>query len=162
MTDTRDVRIERTFDAPIALVWAMWTDEAHFAAWYGPPGASVPDAEMDLRVGGRRRITMAIDTPDGTMQMYFVGEYREIEPMTRLVYTESVADADGNVAGAEEMGMPAGTPTETQVIVELVDLGGRTRMVMTHAGVPADSPGGQAWEAALDKMRSRVQQLAGH
>ena len=41
---------------------------------------------------------------------------------------------------AEQVGMPAGAPTETCIVVELEDLGDRTEMVMTHIGVPADSP----------------------
>ena len=96
MTDTKDVQIERTFDAPIDLIWAMWTEPEHFANWYGPMGAKIPKADMDVRVGGRRHIAMEMQTPGGPMQMFFVGEYREIDPKTRLVYTESMADADGN------------------------------------------------------------------
>src|SRR5688572_11246645 len=46
MTDdnaSRDaVVIERSFDAPVELIWQMWTDPEHVAAWYGPDGASVP------------------------------------------------------------------------------------------------------------------------
>ena len=38
------VVIDRTFDAPATLVWAMWTDPEHFAAWYGPSGVAIPVA----------------------------------------------------------------------------------------------------------------------
>jgi uncharacterized protein YndB with AHSA1/START domain len=159
MTDTKHVQIDRIFDAPIDLIWAMWTDAEHFANWYGPMGATIPRAEMDVQVGGRRRIAMEMQTPGGPMQMFFVGEYREVDPKTRLVYTESMADADGNAMTAEQMGMPAGAPTETSIVVELVDLGDRTKMTMTHIGVPADSPGGQGWAMAIDKMQARVTEL---
>ena len=54
------------------------------------------------------------------------------------------------------MGMPAGHPTTTEVIVELEDVAGRTKMVMTHAGIPADSPGAAGWVAALDKLAAYV------
>lgn len=161
MSDTKDVQIERTFDAPIDLIWAMWTEAEHFANWYGPMGAQIPKAEMDVRVGGRRHIAMEMETPGGQMQMYFIGEYREIDPKTRLVYTEAMADADGNAMTAEQMGMPAGAPMETSVVVELEDLGGRTKMLMTHVGVPGDSPGGQGWTMAIDKLEARVAELAG-
>ncbi len=156
MTDTKDVRIERTFNAPIDLIWAMWTEPEHFANWYGPMGAKIPKAEMDVRVGGRRHITMAMDTPRGPMEMFFVGEYHEVDPKTRLMYTEAMADADGNPMTAEQMGMPAGAHMETKVLVELEDLGHRTQMVMTHIGIPADSPGGQGWEMAIAKLETRV------
>ena len=49
------VVIERDIDAPVELVWKMWTDAHHFAAWYGPTGATIVVAEMDVRVGGTRR-----------------------------------------------------------------------------------------------------------
>jgi uncharacterized protein YndB with AHSA1/START domain len=159
MTDTKHVQIERIFDAPIDLIWAMWTEADHFANWYGPMGAKIPNADMDVRVGGRRHIAMEMDTPRGAMKMYFVGEYREVDPKTRLVYTEAMADADGNLMTAEQMGMPAGAHMETSIVVELVDLGDRTKMTMTHIGVPADSPGGQGWTMAIDKMQTRIAEL---
>ena len=156
MNDTKDVRIERTFNAPIDVIWAMWTEPEHYANWYGPMGAKIPKADMDVRVGGRRHIAMAMDTPRGPMEMFFVGEYLEVNPKTRLVYTESMADADGNPMTAEQMGMPAGAHMETSIVVELIDLGNQTNMVMTHIGVPADSPGGQGWAMAIAKLETRV------
>ena len=156
MNDTKDVRIERTFNAPIDVIWAMWTEPEHYANWYGPMGAKIPKADIDVRVGGRRHIAMAMDTPRGPMEMFFVGEYLEVNPKTRLVYTESMADADGNPMTAEQMGMPAGAHMETSIVVELIDLGNQTNMVMTHIGVPADSPGGQGWAMAIAKLEARV------
>jgi uncharacterized protein YndB with AHSA1/START domain len=115
---------------------------------------------MDVRVGGRRQFAMEMATPDGPMRMVFVGEYREIESPNRLVYTECVADSDGNPMTPEQMGMPAGTAMETSISVELEARGDRTRMIMTHIGVPADSPGGQGWAMAIDKLEARVAERA--
>ena len=156
MIANQDIQIERTFDAPIDLIWAMWTEAEHFASWYGPMGAKIPTAEMDVRVGGRRHIAMEMETPNGPMQMFFIGEYSEVDPKTRLVYTESMADADGNALTVEQMGMPAGAPVMTSIVVELEDLGPRTKMTMTHIGVPADSPGAQGWTMALYKLEARL------
>ena len=55
------------------------------------------------------------------------------------------------------MGMPAGHPTTTEVRVALEDVGGRTKMVMTHVGVPSDSPGAAGWTMALDKLAACVE-----
>ena len=160
MTDINDsqaaVVIERVLEAPVALIWQMWTDPEHFKAWYGPDGASIPVADMDVRVGGRRLICMEMETPNGTMQMWFTGEYREVDVNHRLVYTESMSDEHGNVVPPADMGMPEGHPETTEVIVQLEDLGGRTKMVMTHVGIPADSPGESGWTMALDKMATYV------
>ncbi len=152
--------IERSFDAPIERVWAAWTDPAEFGSWYGPPGATIPVAEMDVTVGGKRRICMEMDTPNGSMQMWFAGEYIEIQPHTRLVYSEVPANADGTSKTAAEMGMPDGMSLDTQVIVELTGVDGATKMAMTHRGVPADSPGGKGWSMAIDKLAARLSETA--
>ena len=144
------VVIERTFDAPKDLIWKMWTDPEHFKKWYGPKGFTIPVADMELRVGGKRLICMA--SPDGSMKMWTTGEYTEIVPNQRLAYTESPADESGNVVSPSAMGMPDGYPATTKVTVLLVDLGGSTKMVMTHAGVPASSGAGGGWEQAFDKL----------
>lgn len=161
MTETQDVQIERTFDAPIDLIWAMWTEAEHFANWYGPMGATIPRVDMEVVVGGHRHVAMEMETPDGPMQMFFIGEYREVEPKTRLVYTESMADADGKAMTAEQMGMPAGAPVETSVVVELTDLGDRTSMILTHVGVPTDSPEAQGWSMAIGKLEARIAAISG-
>jgi uncharacterized protein YndB with AHSA1/START domain len=144
--------IERSFDAPRDLVWQMWTDPEHFAEWYGPDGATIPVAKMDVRVGGTRLVCMEMHTPGGPMRMWFAGEFREVVENERLVYTESMSDENGNVVSPADVGMPAGHPTTTEVRVELDDVGGRTRMVMTHAGVPDDSPGAAGWAMAFDRL----------
>ena len=81
MTDnpSRDaVTMERTFDAPVDLIWKMWADPRHFAAWYGPDGATIPVAEMDVRVGGTRLVAMQFNTPNGPLLFCFTGEYLEV------------------------------------------------------------------------------------
>lgn len=152
-----EVVIERSFDAPVDLVWKMWTDPEHFKAWYGPDGAAIPVAKMDVRVGGSRLICMEMQFPSGPMRMWFTGEYREVVENERLVYTESMSDEHGNVTSPAEMGMPEGHPATTEIRVELTDVGGRTNMVMTHAGIPSDSPGATGWLMAFDKLAVHLQ-----
>lgn len=146
------VVIERTLDAPIEVVWRMWTEGEQFKKWYGPNGMSVPVAEMDLSVGGKRKICMEMQTPDRLMQMWFVGVYKEIAAPTRLVYTESMSDAEGNIIPPQSMGMPEGHPDVTEVVVELSESDGKTQMRMTHKGVPAGSAGAGGWNQAFDKL----------
>ncbi len=111
---------------------------------------------MDVRVGGARLIGMEMQTPDGLMRMWFTGEYRQVVAHRRLVYTESMSDPDGNVLPPADLGIPDGSPTTTEVTVELTEAGGRTAMILTHAGIPADSPGAAGWAMALDKLATRV------
>jgi uncharacterized protein YndB with AHSA1/START domain len=79
------IRLERTFAAPAAAVFDAWTSAEMLRRWY-PPGADWenPVAEVELRVGGRLRIMMR--SPEGE-EFWGGGEYREITPPTRLVFT---------------------------------------------------------------------------
>jgi uncharacterized protein YndB with AHSA1/START domain len=139
--------IERLFDAPVGLVWQLWTQPEHFKQWYGPNGLSVPVAEMDVRVGGKHLICMEMQTPDGSRKMWSTGEYQEVIPNQRLVYTDSMADEHGNAL-----------PPVTNVTVVLEDLGGRTKMVMTHAGLPAVGEGARGgWEQAFGKLAGYIE-----
>ena len=157
MTDTPDwVRIERTFDADIQDVWNMWTDPQKFQSWYGPKGMSIPVAEMDVTVGGTRKICMEMAMPDRTMQMWFIGVYKEINAPTRLVYTESMCDESGTIIPPEQMGMPEGHPDITEVIVDLREENGKTLMTMVHAGVPTGTAGEGGWLQAIDKLGAQL------
>ena len=132
----------------------MWAEGDNFAKWYGPPGATIPRADMEATVGFTRLVCMEMSTPNGDMVMWFTGEVLEVSPPNRLVYTELMCDADGNPTPPEAMGMPEGTDMTTTVEVNLEEVDGGTKMVMTHIGVPADSPGGQGWEMAIGKLEA--------
>lgn len=159
--DTRPaVVIERRYDAPVAAVWAMWAEPEHFTAWYGPTGASVEAVEMDVRPGGRRHLRMDAETPGGVVRMWFVGEYVTVDPPNRLAYTESLSDEHGAVIDPATLGMPADHPEVTEVTVDLVADGDATVLTVTHAGVPADSPGAAGWAMALDALGARLASTA--
>lgn len=153
MSEANDwVKIEREFDAPIATVWAMWTDPDLFKKWYGPRGMSVPVAKMDLTVGGTRRVCMEMTSEDRSTKMWFTGIYKEIEPPHRLVYTESMCDEDGNIFSPQSMGMPDDFPDITEIIVELSESDGKTQMTMVHVGVNEGTAGAGGWSQAFDKL----------
>jgi uncharacterized protein YndB with AHSA1/START domain len=158
MTDSNDPQdwlvIERTFDAPVGLIWQMWTDPHHFKMWYGPDGATIPAAEMDVRVGGRRLVCIEMRSPDGPMRMWFTGEYREVVENERLVYTDAMSDEQGNMSSPSAEG--GGHPTVTEVRVELQKVEAGTRIVLTHVGVRSDSPGAAGWMRAFAKLDAHL------
>ena len=104
------VVIERSFDAPTDLIWQMWTEPEHFKSWYGPGGATLPVAKMDVRVGGTRLVCMEMETPGGPMKMWFTGEYREVVENKRLVYTESMSDENATCYRPPKWACPRGIP----------------------------------------------------
>jgi uncharacterized protein YndB with AHSA1/START domain len=151
-TQQDSVVLERVFDAPIELVWKMWTDPISFKAWYGPAGATVPIAELDVRPGGHRRVCMGL----GPTEMWFTGQHLEVIEPTRLVYTEKMADKHGQAVSPESVGMPADTPATTEVTIVLKEINGGTRVTLTHSGVPADSGAARGWSGAFDKLAAEL------
>jgi uncharacterized protein YndB with AHSA1/START domain len=84
--------ITRVFDAPLALVFAAWTEPQHLAHWSGPRGFTTPHSAMDLREGGRYRACLR--SPQGE-DHWVTGVYKAIEPPHRLVMTHAWEDAQG-------------------------------------------------------------------
>jgi uncharacterized protein YndB with AHSA1/START domain len=155
-TYQESVALERVFAAPIDLVWKMWTDPPSFRAWYGPAGATVPVAELDVRPGGSRHVCMAV----GPTEMWFVGQHVEVSEPTRLVYTETIADEHGTPISPAALGMPPETPGTTEVTVVLEEVDEGTRVTLTHAGVPAQSGGARGWNGAFDKLAAALRATA--
>ena len=83
----REIRMTRLFDAAPALVFEAMSSPEHVRRWWGAldEGYSMPVCEMDFRVGGKWRYSSK--TPKGQL-VTFYGEYREIKPASRLVFTE--------------------------------------------------------------------------
>jgi uncharacterized protein YndB with AHSA1/START domain len=63
MTQDTDLVLERTLDAPLALVWKAYTDPEHLKQWFAPKPYEISECELDLRPGGIFRIRMV--GPDG-------------------------------------------------------------------------------------------------
>lgn len=153
---THDLVITRIFDAPRALVWQAWTDPASFMRWWGPKDFTAPACKIDLRVGGVYLYCMR--SPEG-QDFWNTGVYREIIEFQRIVCTQSVADADGNLVSASHYGMPGDWPAEMLLTVTFEDFGGKTRMTLRHAGIPSGpmSEGAEAgWNGSFDKLAASL------
>jgi uncharacterized protein YndB with AHSA1/START domain len=79
-----EIVVTRDFDAPIALVFDVFTKPEHMRKTIAPFGEKVTACSIDLRVGGNYHY--AFETDDGT-ECSFRGTYLEIEPPTRTVET---------------------------------------------------------------------------
>ncbi|MCC7024225.1 MAG: SRPBCC family protein [Thermomicrobiales bacterium] len=79
-----EIEMTRIFNAPRALVWAAYTDPRHVPNWWGTgdPSTTTVD-EMDVRPGGRWRWLVQ----QGEDEYGFGGEYVEVAPPEKLVYT---------------------------------------------------------------------------
>lgn len=89
MTPVKEVEFERTYDAPVDIVWQAWTDPEQLKAWWGPDNVSIPECEVDLRVGGRIYIVMeageAMGPYKGT-RWPMEGKFTVVEDNSKLAY----------------------------------------------------------------------------
>jgi len=83
--DTRDreIFLSRTLNAPVALVWEVWTQPDHIANWWGPTGFTNTISTMDMRVGGEWNLVM--HGPDGKDYIN-KSIFREVTLYKRIVY----------------------------------------------------------------------------
>ena len=141
--------ITRVFDAPLALVFAAWTEPQHLAHWSGPKGFTTPHSAMDLREGGRYRACLR--SPQGE-DHWVTGVYKAIEPPHRLVMTHAWEDAQGRPG------------PETLVTVTLSEEApGKTRMHFRQTGfdsVPSRDGHGQGWSESFDRLQAHLEDTA--
>jgi len=77
--------LRRHYPVAAEKIWRAWTDPQALKAWFGPEEiVSVPLAEVDLRVGGRFRVTML--AADGETHDVS-GVYQELVPNRKLVFS---------------------------------------------------------------------------
>ena len=110
----QEIRMTRLFDAPRRLVFEAMTKPEHVKEWWGRlgEGYSVPICEIDFRPGGTWRFVNR--HPNG--EAAFRGEYREITPPSRVVFTEIFEQFPDSVS---------------VVTAELTEEGGKTRLTAT-------------------------------
>jgi uncharacterized protein YndB with AHSA1/START domain len=114
-TDTQ-IRIEREFDAPRALVWRAYPTPELVARWWAGRRGKVTSVEIDLRVGGRWRYVM---TASEGFEVAFHGEYREIAPEERLVTTEVYEGAGPDAALVTTIFRADGDRTTMEQVMEV-------------------------------------------
>ncbi|RIK46487.1 MAG: polyketide cyclase [Chloroflexi bacterium] len=140
-TATHELLLTHDFAAPPELVFAAWTDPAQLAQWWGPEGFSTPSATLDVVPGGAWRTCMRRDA-DG-MELWSRGEFREVEPPHRLVFTFAWEGDDGALRH------------ETLVSVSFAAHAGGTRMTFRQSPFPTaqerdDHHGG--WSECFHKL----------
>jgi len=77
--------------SPRERIFTALTDAAEVARWWGPHGYTMAETDLDLRVGGGYRFTMQ---PPAGDRFHLAGEFLEIEPPRRLVYTFRYEEPD--------------------------------------------------------------------
>ena len=82
-TADRELRLNSILDAPVELVWQVWTNSKHIAQWWGPNGFTNTIGKMDLEPGGEWELVM--HGPDGA-DYKNKSIFKEIVPFKKIVY----------------------------------------------------------------------------
>jgi uncharacterized protein YndB with AHSA1/START domain len=138
------VHVTREFSAPREEVFRAWTEPELFRQWFRP-GQGSSSAELDVRPGGRYRVTIE-RPPELPGTTYLVGTYLEVVPPERLVYTFGWEQTP-YLEELEEI--------DSVVIVQFRDLGGSTEVTITHERLETEEQRAfhrWGWEGALERL----------
>ena len=150
--------INRSFDAPLDLMFEMWTNPKHFSQWLAPTGFTMQFIKADIRSGGKSFYLMS----GGNVKMYGRVEYLQIDKPDRIVYTQQFCDEHENISRHP---MAPTWPETMLTTVRLSEEGpNKTRVTVTwepHGATTREeletfikSKGGmtQGWTGSFDKL----------
>jgi uncharacterized protein YndB with AHSA1/START domain/ketosteroid isomerase-like protein len=140
---SKELRLERTFDAPRALVFENWVMAQHVGAWFAPEGFEVEDCFVDARPGGRLRVVYA--SPAGQRHVEH-GEFIDVQAPERLHFTLVNEDGSGRVH------------FRTEVRVVFREDGTRTRLELVQTGLGAPEVGALelGWGTCFDRLSRQL------
>jgi uncharacterized protein YndB with AHSA1/START domain len=148
------LRISRVFHAPRGTVFKAWSSADHIKRWFSPEGCSVPEARVEMHVGGPFDVCMLLPTGE---KHWVRGTFVEVTPPSRLVI-------DMNVT------FGAGEPLfRCYTEVDFSDALGGTRMdvVQTYTFIdpsiaaPMVAGAQEGWRTTLDKLEKEVLRMRG-
>ena len=153
----KQIEVTRTFNAPVALVWKIWTDPELVKRWWGPQHFTCPFANIDFRVGGISLVSMRGPEAMGNQEFYSIWAYTKIIPLQTIEFIQSLANKDGIKTDPVLLGMPADFPADIRTVVNFskIDDNTTTMTVMEYADFGSISHFAQiGLEQSMQKMES--------
>jgi uncharacterized protein YndB with AHSA1/START domain len=86
--------INRTFEAPLDVMFEMWTNPKHFSQWLAPTGFHMEFIRADIKEGGS---TFYFMSNESGVKMYGRAQYLQIQKPDRMVYTQQFCDEKENI-----------------------------------------------------------------
>jgi uncharacterized protein YndB with AHSA1/START domain len=142
-SDELTVHFIRVLPAPRSRVYAMCAEPEQIARWFGPKGFAAREVEVDLRVGGSYRLMMQPPTGE---PFGITGEYREIDPTVRLVFTFRYDEPDPD-------------DRDTTVSISLRELDDATELTLDQGVFATEARRAlheQGWTDSIDRMHGLI------
>jgi uncharacterized protein YndB with AHSA1/START domain len=139
-TEKTSLEIKRFINVPRNRVYAAWADPAQLRQWFGPENVRTRDLVAETRVGGKFRWDLT--NPEGE-EMTVQGEYRELQPGRKIVFTWQWQDDE------------TWESHNSIVTVELSDVAGGTELRLLHEQLPSEESRdnhNDGWNSLLNKL----------
>lgn len=131
----KQIEVTRIFNAPIEMVWKIWTDPTLVKRWWGPKNYTSPVAKINFAVGKKSIVSMLAPKEMGGQEYFSVWNYTEIIHLKKIEFIQSLSDEDGNKIDPTKVGMPADFPIDIKTVVTFKELSkSKTEMTVTEHG----------------------------
>ncbi len=152
MENSKELILERVFNAPRELVWKAWTDPTMLKQWWGPDNVTIPECEVDLRVGGKFYIVMEAGAGMGPYQgtkWPMLAKFTVVEPYAKLAYS----------AQAWTEGQDAETTIDQTTAVTLTEEDGKTKVKIIATILKAGPAAGMAVQGMQAGFTQQLEKL---
>jgi len=150
------LRVSRVFSAPRETVFRAWSSADHIKRWFCPDGYSVPEAKVEMRVGGAFEVCMR--SPEG-VDHWTRGTFTEVMAPGRLAIDLHVVDPCGGgplFSALTEVNFSDDASGGTLMeVVQTYSLGGAAQADEMVKGAP------EGWRQTLDRLEAEVQRMQG-
>lgn len=127
------IEVTRTFNAPVELVWQLWTNPELVKRWWGPKHFSSAVAKINFGVGLSSVVNMLAPTEMGGREYFSRWEYTEILPMQKIEFIQNLCDCNGKIINPVSVGMPEDFPKDIRTLVTFKQLAeNKTEMTITE------------------------------
>jgi uncharacterized protein YndB with AHSA1/START domain len=136
------LEIKRFINAPRSRVYEAWTDPAQLKEWWGPEGVRTHSFAADPKVGGKYRWDLFNQEGE---EMTVFGEYRELVPEKRIVFTWKWDDDDDWES------------RNSVVTIELSDRDAGTELTLRHEQLPSEPSRDrhtEGWNSVIDRLEN--------
>lgn len=129
----KQIEVTKTFNAPVEMVWKVWTDSELVKRWWGPKHYTSPVAKIDFREGGKSLVSMKAPKEMGGQEFYSLWEYVKIIPLQTIEFIQNLSDEHGNKTDPVKLGMPSDFPLDIRTVVTFREIAdSKTEMIVTE------------------------------
>ena len=146
MSNTKELVITRTFNAPRELVFKAFSEAERMAKWWAPPGMAIEVVRFEFKPGGM----FLYCSKNEQFEMWGRFVYKDILSPERIVFINSFSDKDGNIAKSPFHPV---WPLEVHNTLTLTEADGKTTMELRGGPINATAEEQKVFEENTGNMQ---------